>query len=170
MCAAAAGCSGSAPASRCSGASCATRKGIEGEPGDTRGLGLLDIETEIGGDKRLIELAAEDSVSGCAVQGYEMHMGRTTGPGLEQPWLRLQGADGQPGPRAPPATTAASWAATCTASSPAMPSAPTGWSRWGANGRLDNSTSTPASTGPGRPRRPHRGEPGPGCSPAALAR
>ncbi len=69
-------------------------QGIEGAPGDTPGLGLLDLETEIGGDKRLIDLAATDGISGCPVQGYEMHMGRTTGPGLQQPWLRLANADG----------------------------------------------------------------------------
>jgi len=69
-------------------------QGVEGEPGDTPGLGLLDIETEIGGDKRLVELSARDGVSGCPVQGYEMHMGRTIGPGLEQPWLMLEHADG----------------------------------------------------------------------------
>jgi len=72
--------------------------GIEGEPGDTPGLGLLDIETEIGGDKRLIELTADDRISGCPVQGYEMHMGRTTGAGLERPWLLLQDADGEARP------------------------------------------------------------------------
>jgi adenosylcobyric acid synthase len=73
-------------------------QGIEGAPGDTPGLGLLDIETEIGGDKRLVDLAATDGLSGCPVTGYEMHMGRTTGLGLAQPWLLLQGADGSARP------------------------------------------------------------------------
>ncbi|MBB4304760.1 adenosylcobyric acid synthase [Rhodobium orientis] len=63
--------------------------GIEGPPGETRGLGLLDITTTIGGDKRLIEIDADDSVSGTRVTGYEMHMGRTEGKGLERPWFRL---------------------------------------------------------------------------------
>ncbi len=63
--------------------------GIEGPPGETPGLGLLDIETEIGGNKRLIDLELHDVESGCPVTGYEMHMGRTTGPGLERPWLML---------------------------------------------------------------------------------
>jgi adenosylcobyric acid synthase len=69
-------------------------QGIEGPPGETPGLGLLDIETEIGGDKRLIDLAMHDAVSGCPVAGYEMHMGRTTGPGLARPWLRLSETPG----------------------------------------------------------------------------
>ncbi|MBL3572796.1 cobyric acid synthase [Rhodovulum sulfidophilum] len=66
-------------------------EGIEGPPGETEGLGLLDIETTIGGDKRLVEIAAEDAISGTRVTGYEMHMGVTRGPGLERPWLRLDG-------------------------------------------------------------------------------
>ena len=70
--------------------------GVEGPPGETPGLGLLDIETEIGGDKRLIDLALHDDESRCPVIGYEMHMGRTTGPGLERPWLRLAETPGGP--------------------------------------------------------------------------
>ncbi|PPQ43048.1 cobyric acid synthase [Rhodopseudomonas palustris] len=65
-------------------------QGIEGPAGETAGLGLLDIETEISGDKRLIEIDAVDRISGCRVVGYEMHMGRTTGAGLARPWLRLE--------------------------------------------------------------------------------
>ncbi|MFD2111909.1 cobyric acid synthase [Thiorhodococcus fuscus] len=70
-------------------------QGIEGEPGETPGLGLLDIETEIGGEKRLIDLEVTDQRSGCRVSGYEMHMGRTTGPGLERPWLLLDDGKGE---------------------------------------------------------------------------
>jgi adenosylcobyric acid synthase len=69
--------------------------GIEGEPGETPGLGLLDIETEIGADKRLIEIAGREHRSGCRISGYEMHMGRTTGPGLERPWLMLEDSAGK---------------------------------------------------------------------------
>lgn len=69
--------------------------GFEGPPGETAGLGLLEIETEISGDKRLVEIDARDRLSGCRVTGYEMHMGRTTGAGLARPWLTLDdGADG----------------------------------------------------------------------------
>jgi adenosylcobyric acid synthase len=65
--------------------------GIEGAPGETAGLGLLDIETEIGGAKRLVNLDQTDQVSGCRVTGYEMHMGESRGAGLDHPWLRLDG-------------------------------------------------------------------------------
>ncbi|SIT69715.1 adenosylcobyric acid synthase (glutamine-hydrolysing) [Ectothiorhodosinus mongolicus] len=68
--------------------------GIEGEPGETPGLGLLDLETEMTPDKQLLELHATETFSGCSITGYEMHMGRTQGPGLEKPWLRLSEASG----------------------------------------------------------------------------
>ena len=70
-------------------------QGIEGEPGETPGLGLLDIETTIGGDKRLVEIDKLDRISGCRVTGYEMHMGRSSGPGMARPWLRLADAQGE---------------------------------------------------------------------------
>ncbi|MBK1637087.1 cobyric acid synthase [Rhodovulum adriaticum] len=65
--------------------------GVEGPPGETQGLGLLEVDTTIGGGKRLVEIVATDSISGARVAGYEMHMGRTDGPGLSRPWLRLDG-------------------------------------------------------------------------------
>ncbi|ACI97769.1 cobyric acid synthase [Rhodospirillum centenum] len=79
--------------------------GIEGPAGETPGLGLLDIETEIGGDKRLVEIDRLDRNSGRRVTGYEMHMGRTTGPGLERPWMMLDAGDGS-APRAEGAVSA----------------------------------------------------------------
>ncbi len=69
--------------------------GIEGTPGETPGLSLLDVETEIGGEKRLIEIDVTDRYSGCRITGYEMHMGRTSGPGLERPWLQLDDGPGR---------------------------------------------------------------------------
>lgn len=66
-------------------------RGIEGSPGETPGLGLLDLETEIGADKTLTDVFATDGITGTEVRGYEMHMGRTTGPGLARPWLTLDG-------------------------------------------------------------------------------
>jgi adenosylcobyric acid synthase len=66
--------------------------GVEGPPGETPGLGLLDIDTVLGPDKRLVAVDADDAVSGARLSGYEMHMGRSTGPGLARPWLRPGGA------------------------------------------------------------------------------
>ena len=63
--------------------------GIEGPPSAADGLGLLDVETVIGGDKSLLEVTGTESLTGAAVKGYEMHMGRTTGPDTARPWLTL---------------------------------------------------------------------------------
>ncbi|RBP02450.1 adenosylcobyric acid synthase (glutamine-hydrolysing) [Roseiarcus fermentans] len=63
--------------------------GVEGLPGETEGLGLLDLETDMSGDKRLVEVDAFDRISSVRVTGYEMHMGRTTGAGLARPWMSL---------------------------------------------------------------------------------
>jgi adenosylcobyric acid synthase len=65
--------------------------GHEGPPGKAPGLGLLDIETVLGGDKRLAETGGTDISSSAAVRGYEMHLGMTTGPGLARPMLDLGG-------------------------------------------------------------------------------
>ncbi|BBF93773.1 cobyric acid synthase [Blastochloris tepida] len=71
--------------------------GLEGPAGETAGLGLLDVETEITPDKQLIDLDVTDRISGQRVTGYEMHMGRTIGPGLDKPWLMLgNGANARP--------------------------------------------------------------------------
>jgi adenosylcobyric acid synthase len=76
--------------------------GIEGPPGEAEGLGLLEVETVLTGDKQLHEVRGREVRSGAAVQGYEMHVGRTTGPALAHPMLDLDGhpdgavsADGQ---------------------------------------------------------------------------
>ncbi|WNJ99874.1 cobyric acid synthase [Thalassospiraceae bacterium LMO-JJ14] len=63
--------------------------GIEGAPETAEGLGLLDVETVIGGDKSLVEVSGTESLTGAPVAGYEMHMGRTTGKDTERPWLTL---------------------------------------------------------------------------------
>ena len=54
-------------------------EGIEGKPGSTPGLGLLDVTTELTPSKRL-ETVAGHTDDGAPFSGYEMHIGRTTGP------------------------------------------------------------------------------------------
>jgi adenosylcobyric acid synthase len=66
--------------------------GIEGPAGTVEGLGLLDIETVLTGDKRLEPITGE--AGGVPFSGYEMHMGVTTGPDGARPFARL--ADGSP--------------------------------------------------------------------------
>jgi adenosylcobyric acid synthase len=63
--------------------------GIEGPSGAAPGLGLLEVETVLAGDKILAEASGVELASGASVRGYEMHMGRTTGPGTARPMLRL---------------------------------------------------------------------------------
>ena len=64
--------------------------GIEGPPGEALGLGLLDVETVLTADKVLKPVTGD--LLGGAFQGYEMHVGRTTGPALSRPLLSTGGA------------------------------------------------------------------------------
>lgn len=61
--------------------------GIEGEPGEIAGLGLLAVETELGLDKTL--RPARGQALGAELAGYEMHMGITTGPDCARPFALL---------------------------------------------------------------------------------
>jgi adenosylcobyric acid synthase len=65
--------------------------GIEGPPGEADGLGLLDLDTVLTGDKQLREVRGREIASGQPIHGYEMHVGRTSGPALARPMLDLAG-------------------------------------------------------------------------------
>ncbi len=65
--------------------------GIEGPRGTAAGLGLLDVETTLSGEKRLEPVAGATS-DGAPFTGYEMHMGVTEGADCARPFARL--ADG----------------------------------------------------------------------------
>lgn len=73
------------------GTSVADPDGIEGDPGSTDGLGLLDLKTVLTRDKTLKTVAGEDIATGAAVTGYEMHIGRTEGAATASPMLRIDG-------------------------------------------------------------------------------
>lgn len=65
--------------------------GVEGAKGSVAaGLGLLEVETVMAGDKVLVETSGTDG-GGHAVSGYEMHMGRTEGADCARPFLTLAG-------------------------------------------------------------------------------
>ncbi|WP_395772963.1 cobyric acid synthase [Agrobacterium pusense] len=51
--------------------------GIEGSPATVDGLGLLDVDTVLTGDKRLVSVQGV-SFDGVGLSGYEMHVGKTT--------------------------------------------------------------------------------------------
>ena len=63
--------------------------GIEGPPSRVRGLGLLDVTTVMGPQKRLALTDAQDLASGAPVTGYEIHIGETTGPDRARAWLQV---------------------------------------------------------------------------------
>ncbi len=64
-------------------------QGIEGRPGTAAGLGLLDVHSELGGDKTLVHVTGTDPQSGETVEGYEMHVGVTVGKALRRPMLTI---------------------------------------------------------------------------------
>jgi adenosylcobyric acid synthase len=67
--------------------------GIEGPPGETDGLGLIDVATTLSDAKRL-EPVRGTTADGMPFSGYEMHMGVTEGPDRARPFAQL--ADGSP--------------------------------------------------------------------------
>jgi adenosylcobyric acid synthase len=67
--------------------------GVEGNAATVSGLGLLDVDTVLGVEKRLQSISGVELPTGMPVNGYEMHLGTTTGPGLKRPMLRLAGRD-----------------------------------------------------------------------------
>jgi len=67
--------------------------GIEGTAGDSAGLGLLDVVTQMTGDKRLTSVHAMHVDTELPFEGYEIHIGRTVGPDNARPFAHV---DGQP--------------------------------------------------------------------------
>lgn len=65
---------------------------IESDVASIDGLGLLDVETVMAGDKRLTPVTGISLPEGTPLSGYEMHVGATSGPDRARPFARL--ADG----------------------------------------------------------------------------
>jgi len=66
--------------------------GIEGPPGAVAGLGLLDVDTVLGGDKALRRVAGD--ALGVRCTGYEMHIGKTSGVDTARALVRLDSGRG----------------------------------------------------------------------------
>ena len=64
---------------------------IEGRQIEARGLGLLDVETVLVPRKTVLNRTATDAQSEAPLSGYEIHMGRTTGPDTVRPMVHLDG-------------------------------------------------------------------------------
>jgi len=71
------------------GRSIADPDGIEGPSREVPGLGLLDIDTVLGGSKRLAPVTGVVTTSGARFVGYEMHIGRSVGPATCRPLIRF---------------------------------------------------------------------------------
>jgi adenosylcobyric acid synthase len=65
--------------------------GVEGGAGGSQGLGLLDIDTVLTKDKRLLQVSGRCAFADAAVSGYEIHMGVSSGAALERPAFYLDG-------------------------------------------------------------------------------
>ncbi|MTI07829.1 cobyric acid synthase [Roseibium denhamense] len=68
--------------------------GIEGTAGTVKGLGFLDVDTVLTPDKSLVESTGTQVASGARVAGYEIHIGRTSGPDCGRPYLSIQASGG----------------------------------------------------------------------------
>lgn len=66
--------------------------GIEGPPGTSPGLGLLDVETLMTPDKHLTRVTATHAASKTPMDGYEIHIGRTDGPARLRPFAYIAGS------------------------------------------------------------------------------
>ncbi|OLS52791.1 cobyric acid synthase [Rhodovulum sulfidophilum] len=64
-------------------------EGLEGPPGVTEGLGLLDVETVMHADKTLTRIEASHAATGAAFSGYEIHIGATDGPDRARPFAHI---------------------------------------------------------------------------------
>ena len=66
---------------------------MEGPPGEVEGLGLLDVATQLTGEKALRQVDGACLTNGAPFRGYEMHVGETAGPDCARPLMRF--ADGR---------------------------------------------------------------------------
>lgn len=67
------------------------KDGIEGKAGSAEGLGFLDIETTLEGRKIVTDSRGHALPEALPVEGYEIHMGRTTGADCARPMVRIEG-------------------------------------------------------------------------------
>ena len=65
--------------------------GVEGQPGETAGLGLLNVQTTLSETKHLTRVKAVHAKSGRCFDGYEIHMGSTVGEDCQRPYAYVDG-------------------------------------------------------------------------------
>jgi adenosylcobyric acid synthase len=75
--------------------------GVDGPAGTVEGLGLLDIETIMRGDKSTTQVTGVHCATKTPIEGYEIHLGRTDGLDCMRPVLtlneRIDGAQSRDG-------------------------------------------------------------------------
>lgn len=67
--------------------------GIEGSVTEAEGLGLLNIETVMEPEKTVRNSSARSVLFGLPLEGYEIHLGRTTGPDTTRPSAIINGVE-----------------------------------------------------------------------------
>jgi adenosylcobyric acid synthase len=65
-------------------------EGVEGERGESEGLGLLDVDTVLAPQKQL-RVEYGRAANGATISGYHMHMGVTIGPDRERSFATIAG-------------------------------------------------------------------------------
>ncbi|UUZ50794.1 hypothetical protein LP420_14695 [Massilia sp. B-10] len=66
------------------GQTIADPNGVEGTPGQSHGLGLLAMHTEMSLEKQLAQVTGSCTFAAAPVSGYEIHMGVSSGSALER--------------------------------------------------------------------------------------
>jgi adenosylcobyric acid synthase len=74
------------------GKSVADPDGIEGPPGETSGLGLLDVTTMMTPNKSLTRIKARHAETKQPIEAYEIHIGQTEGSDRSRPFAVVDGA------------------------------------------------------------------------------
>jgi adenosylcobyric acid synthase len=67
--------------------------GLEGRPAEASGLGLLDVETTMEPGKSVRRVSGTDRIWNRPISGYEIHIGRTSGPDCSRPLVTVDGRD-----------------------------------------------------------------------------
>jgi adenosylcobyric acid synthase len=65
--------------------------GVDGSPGTVDGLGLLDITTMMSADKSTRLVSGAHCATGAAIEGYEIHLGRSEGADCARPLIMIDG-------------------------------------------------------------------------------
>ena len=63
--------------------------GVDGDPGEAAGLGLLDVDTIMTRHKEVKPVSRAVTALGPTTSGYVIHAGRTSGPDANRPFINF---------------------------------------------------------------------------------